>query len=119
MYHIVHTGVFRMFDRVIQTQTIADQLKPLIQQSGALPSDRNYAMKVLQTFERCGWHDRAFEAAMKQASPGKFSEVDGRIHYDGPDVVSAAVSLLAFFIDEVCAERVPSRSDQKVFSTAE
>jgi excisionase family DNA binding protein len=108
-----------MFDNVTQTQTIADQLKPLIQQSGAQPSERNYAMKVLQTFERCGWHDRAFESAVKQASPGKFSEADGRIRYDGPDVVSAAVSLLVYFIGEVCAEPVPSRSDQNVFSTAE
>jgi hypothetical protein len=110
-----------MFDDVFNTQMIADQLKPMIREAGKGRADeRRHAMQVLQSFERCSWHEPAFIDAMSQVEIGRFTAVDARnIRYDGDDALSAITQLLTTFIESVCSEELPSDRDKQDFSTAE
>jgi hypothetical protein len=82
-----------MFDGYTSTQLIADNLKSLIHR--AAPRGRRAAMTVLQQFERCGWHARAFE----EACAGRFTEVAGELRYEGSDVVADITDTLTRYLE--------------------
>lgn len=106
-----------MFENITSTQSIADQIKPLIRRADG---DRAYAMQVLQTFERCGWHGPAFEEFMKHAGPGRFAvNSDDRLSYEGDDVLTAVIGMLSSYITTVCDEPLPSRQGKTLYTTAE
>ncbi len=104
-----------MLKQQTTVQFAADGLKKLLAGASRRSAEDKGAYRrataLLIQFERCDWQPRAFQAALDQAAPRKFSEQAGVFVYAGEHLAQDLAQVLETYIGMLapCGEQMPER----------